>query len=94
MRLNESTQTNDFDLVFEFNKTYSISDMLGTIYSNSAKINQTTNPRAQYSGENDTQKFLLLTTGSIYCIRRYSRVLSSDEIAANYAIDQARFGIP
>lgn len=94
MRLNESTQTNDFDLVLELNKTYSISDMDGTIYSNSEKINQTTNPRSWYSGENDAQRFLFCTPGSIFCIRRYSRALSADEIAANYAIDKARFNLP
>ena len=29
-----------------------------------------------------------------YCIRLYNRVLTADEIAANYAIDKARFGLP
>ena len=30
---------------------------------------------------------------TIYCIRFYSRNLTADEIAANYAIDKARFGL-
>lgn len=33
-------------------------------------------------------------TGKIHAIRIYSRTLTSDEIAANYAIDKARFGLP
>ena len=33
-------------------------------------------------------------TGNIGSIRIYSRALTADEIAANYAIDKARFGIP
>jgi len=32
--------------------------------------------------------------GRIYCLRVYSRALTADEIAANYAIDKARFGLP
>jgi hypothetical protein len=30
----------------------------------------------------------------IYCTRIYSRALTSAEIAANYAIDKARFNLP
>lgn len=30
----------------------------------------------------------------VYNLRLYSRVLTADEIAANYAIDKARFGLP
>ena len=29
-----------------------------------------------------------------YCLRLYSRALTADEIAANYAIDKARFNLP
>lgn len=32
--------------------------------------------------------------GNYYCVRLYSRALTADEIAANYAIDKARFGLP
>ncbi len=32
-------------------------------------------------------------SGPIYCVRIYSRALTADEIAANYAIDKARFGL-
>ena len=32
--------------------------------------------------------------GEIFNIRIYSRVLTADEIAANYAIDKARFNLP
>ena len=32
--------------------------------------------------------------GNIYSIRLYSRALTADEIAANYAIDKARFNLP
>lgn len=32
--------------------------------------------------------------GAIYCIRLYSRALTSSELAANYAIDKARFNLP
>ena len=30
----------------------------------------------------------------VYCCRIYNRTLTADEIAANYAIDKARFGLP
>lgn len=33
------------------------------------------------------------TVSDIYCIRLYSRELSADEVADNYAIDKERFGI-
>ena len=33
-------------------------------------------------------------SGDIYCCRVYSRALTADEIAANYAVDKARFGLP
>ncbi len=33
-------------------------------------------------------------TGSVYCIRIYSRALTAAEIAANYAIDKQRFNLP
>ena len=32
--------------------------------------------------------------GELYAIRVYSRTLTASEIAANYAIDKARFGLP
>ena len=32
--------------------------------------------------------------GNIYCVRHYSRALTASEIAANYAIDKERFGLP
>ena len=32
--------------------------------------------------------------GDIYSVRSYSRALTADEIAANYAIDKARFNLP
>lgn len=32
--------------------------------------------------------------GEIYCIRVYARELSATEIAHNYAVDKARFGLP
>ena len=32
--------------------------------------------------------------GKVYSVRVYSRALSTDEIAANYAIDKARFNLP
>lgn len=32
--------------------------------------------------------------GNIYCVRHYSRALTDEEIAANYAIDKARFDLP
>ena len=34
------------------------------------------------------------TDGNIYNIRIYSRALTADEIAHNYAVDKARFGLP
>lgn len=33
-------------------------------------------------------------SGKIHSVRLYSRALTADEIAANYAIDKARFGLP
>ena len=32
--------------------------------------------------------------GAIYCVRLYSRALTAEEIAHNYAIDKARFNLP
>ena len=32
--------------------------------------------------------------GDIFCIRVYNRALTAEEIAANYAIDKERFGLP
>ena len=32
--------------------------------------------------------------GNYYTMRRYNRVLTADEIAANYAVDKARFNLP
>ena len=32
--------------------------------------------------------------GNYYCVRLYSRALTADEIAANYAIDKERFNLP
>ena len=42
------------------------------------------------SGGNNPQYLL---KGEIFCIRMYSRILSEQEILANYAVDAARFGI-
>ena len=35
-----------------------------------------------------------IAVADIYCIRFYNRILTADEIAANYAADKARFGLP
>lgn len=35
-----------------------------------------------------------IATARIYCIRLYSRVLTDAEVAANYAVDKERFGLP
>lgn len=32
--------------------------------------------------------------GDIYCVRYYDRALTESEIAANYAVDKARFNLP
>jgi hypothetical protein len=32
--------------------------------------------------------------GRIYCVRLYSRALTADEIAHNYAVDKERFNLP
>ena len=42
-------------------------------------------------GSNGSNRAML---GDIYAIRTHSGVLTADEIAANYAIDKARFGLP
>ena len=55
-------------------------------------------PRSNYSNpiyifrRNGTLNYGI--KGRIYCIRIYDRILSSQEIAANYAIDKARFNLP
>ena len=41
-------------------------------------------------GRDSIHKFI----GNVYCVRIYDRVLTADEIAANYAIDKARFDLP
>lgn len=33
-------------------------------------------------------------SGKIFCVRKYNRALTADEIARNYAIDKARFNLP
>jgi hypothetical protein len=43
------------------------------------------------SGEYDSWG---VAEGDYYCIRLYSRALTAEEIAANYAIDKARFNLP
>lgn len=42
------------------------------------------------NGNTNYQPFV----GKIYCVRVYRRPLTAQEIAANYAIDKARFGLP
>ena len=39
-------------------------------------------------------KTILLALYKMYNLRLYSRALTADEIASNYAVDKARFGIP
>lgn len=36
----------------------------------------------------------LAFVGGIHCIRLYSRTLTDAEVAANYAVDKERFGLP
>ena len=48
---------------------------------NSAILGRHSNDQYKYKGE-------------LCCIRAYSRALAADEIAANYAVDKARFGLP
>ena len=42
----------------------------------------------------DSRTNYMCFDGDIFCIRVYNRALTADEIAANYAIDKARFGLP
>lgn len=52
-----------------------------------------THPRIGcYGGSGGTQSQYTFD-GKIYCIRLYSRVLTSEEIASNYAVDVSRFGL-
>lgn len=41
-------------------------------------------------GSTDTY---MVIEGKLYCMRLYSRALTPDEIAANYAVDKRRFGL-
>ena len=36
----------------------------------------------------------LFVTPRIYCVRLYSRALTADEVAHNYAVDKERFNLP
>ena len=69
------------------------------IYEKGALLSNNRNLGA-WSWYNSTMRFLWATNsagskcnGKAYCIRLYSRALTADEIAANYAIDKARFGL-
>jgi len=44
------------------------------------------------SGASNYQNYNFI--GNYYCVRVYDRALTADEIAANYAIDKARFNLP
>ena len=44
------------------------------------------------SGSSNYSRYNLV--GNYYCVRIYSRALSAAEVAANYAVDRARFNLP
>lgn len=91
--LNYSHTPNKLDATVPLYQPMSISVMGTTIYVNGQKVEQLSEPTSSYSGENDTQRFLPWVPGEIYCIRRYSRVLTADEVEYNYELDKARFGL-
>ena len=53
------------------------------------KIDYWSNEMWQIFGRNSNY-----STGNAYCVRYYFRALTAEEIAANYAIDKARFNLP
>lgn len=80
--------------VIEIGKIYSFGDDYNLKpYMNGVRLNKISAVVPSYSGETDAQKFLINIIGEIYCVRRYARHLTDEEIAHNYAIDKARFGL-
>ena len=86
---------------------FSFTPIVNTAYTYSGNFNA---PSLHVNGTMQTQTTTIATWGvdsnndvvfggyysgcNIYCVRGYSRALTADEIAANYAIDKARFGLP
>lgn len=87
----------------ENNKIYSISSAWSTdglVSINGETFPKTTRALAYWNAGGNVS---LLGTGytgyiynpsTVYCARLYSRALTASEIAANYAVDKARFNLP
>lgn len=70
------------------------------VFRDAVRFNYSYNPAASVvtpnpfiiGGENSRSAMSIL--GYLYCVRVYSKALSIDEMAANYAVDKARFNLP
>lgn len=66
----------------------------GSLYWNQTATVGFTPPNDSFSIGRFKNVYTYNTYIDIHCVRVYSRALSADEIAANYAIDKARFNLP
>ena len=66
----------------------------GTLIQTTPRTNSWNYPNHPFglSGSSNYQNYNFV--GNYYCVRLYSRALTADEIARNYNIDKARFGLP
>lgn len=62
-------------------------------YLNGVEVKRTTGSNLSIKAPNDWYFFLGSPRGRPSVIRYYTRVLSASEVAANYAVDKARFGL-
>ena len=66
------------------------------LYYDKGKFSRTTTGSNENYRPNISIRCGKITSGTfkVHCIRLYSRALTADEIARNYAIDKARFNLP
>ena len=84
---------------FSVGSRYAISFGDGKIYVNGSEITgaigaSILNIGGNFIASSSSATSGYLWTGKIYSIRYYNRVLTDAELAANYAIDKARFDLP
>lgn len=66
----------------------------GTVFYSTASWTITAPGITQFCLGGEINRSSLASLGNLYCVRLYSRALTAEEIAANYAIDAARFNLP
>ena len=86
-------------IVYSTKKDSSSPDAIFAVYLNGSQVYKLVGPSWYfgYDFELSGKYYIGAATNrpqDVYNIRLYSRALTADEIAANYAIDKARFGLP